>query len=614
MTLFREFKLALGVLFEGLDRSTAWRLGTTSLLAIAGGALAGLAPVALKEMIDAVGSTAAIGVRSQAIAFAGAAYLLCIGVGRVLTELRPVLSSAAEQRLYARLRSRFFGHLLELPLNFHLSRRTGAIVQMLQQAVSGYQILVYHLHASVLPVVVELTTVTLVLASLGQSALMVTFAITALAYVAVLSSRTAGLATAARTVSNANLETNALLTDGLINYEPIKSFGAERSVLDRFSQTARTLERSWAGLQDQRMKIGLASAAVSVLSMTTSLVIAALAVADGALTVGGFVLANIYMLQIMRPLEMLSIAVRDASQSLALTRPLLDILKTPGDSPGPEHAAKPGGDKGGQTDESTGSSTKAILGQAPGIRFRGVRLAYDGGDPVLKDFSLDVPAGRSIAIVGASGSGKSSLVRLLLRFCEPQAGSILLGDIAINTLPRAALRALVAVVPQDVALLNTTIAANIGIAKDAATPAEIAYAARIAGLDDFVSALPLGYETSIGERGLKLSGGERQRIAIARAVLRDPLVYIFDEATSMLDARTEAEILRNLRSISEGRTTITIAHRLSVAQDADEMAVLDRGRIVEQGDHAGLLALQGTYAEMWKVQQQVPEARPSRSA
>lgn len=602
MPLFRDLALALGVLFEGLHRSAAWRLGTTAALAIIGGALAGLAPLALKDMIDGLGNNAATGARSESIVVPGAVYLLCICATRVLAELRPVMSSAAEQHLYARLRSRFFGHLLELPLHFHLGRRTGAVVQTLQQAVSGYQIIVYHLHSSVLPVAVELATVTLVLASLGQPALMTTFAITALAYVAVLSSRAPGLGEAAQSVSKASHEANALLTDGLLNYEPIKSFGAERSARDRFDQAARTLESSWARLHGKRMKIGFASAAVSVMSMTTSLAIAAFAVSEGRLTVGGFVLANLYMLQILRPLEMIGIAIRDVTQSLALTRPLLEVLKTPADSTEPERAAMPCCDENGTTPENAGSAGLATLSHAPRISFRGIWLAYDDGEPVLTDFSLEVPAGRSVAIVGASGSGKSTLVRLLLRFCDPQAGCILIGGIAINTLPMATLRALVAVVPQDVALFNTTIAANIGIAKETATPAEIARAAQVAGLHEFVRTLPHGYETSIGERGLKLSGGERQRIAIARAVLRNPSVYLFDEATSMLDAQTEAAILRNLRAISSGHTTITIAHRLSVAKEADELAVLEGGRIIEQGDHASLMSLKGAYAAMWRTQ------------
>jgi ATP-binding cassette subfamily B protein len=232
-----------------------------------------------------------------------------------------------------------------------------------------------------------------------------------------------------------------------------------------------------------------------------------------------------------------------------------------------------------------------------------VRLSFDAGAPVLDGFSLDVPRGRATAVVGASGCGKSSLVRLLLRLREPDGGRILLNGVPIDTVPLNSLRSLIAVVPQDVMLLNTTIAANIGLGRDGASPAEIECAARLAGLHDFISALPHGYSTSIGERGLKLSGGERQRIAIARAVLRDPELFVFDEATSMLDGSTERTILRNLREVSAGRTTITIAHRLSAIQDADLIAVLGGGRVIEQGDHATLLAADGAYAAMWRAQQ-----------
>ena len=232
-----------------------------------------------------------------------------------------------------------------------------------------------------------------------------------------------------------------------------------------------------------------------------------------------------------------------------------------------------------------------------------MHLAYDAGKPVLHNLNLDIRAGRTVAIVGGSGSGKSSLVRLLLRLYEPQAGTILLDKVAIDTLSVDELRSMIAVVPQDTVLFNDTIAANIGVGKAGATPSEIAHAARLARVHEFISALPAGYDTVVGERGLKLSGGERQRIAIARAVLKDPRIYIFDEATSMLDGLNERAILHNLQEISAGRTTITIAHRLSSVQHADEIVVLDGGKVAEHGDHTTLLARNGPYAAMWHAQQ-----------
>ena len=603
MPSLRNFTSALRMLFDGMDRAVAWRLVSTNLLAIAGGLLAGLAPLAFKGMVDA--ATGVPGTRdpSPSVATLGAVYLLCLCAGRLLAELRPVLISAAEQRLYARLRRRYFGHLLALPLAFHLGRRTGAVVQGLQQAISGYQIIMFSLVNSVVPVLVEAVTVTLVLISLGQPALTATFVGTAVAYFAVMGLRTSGLNVAAHAVSNASIDAHGLLTDGLINVEPIKCFGTERRTLDGFHRSTAVLEQSWSRLQRQRLHMGFAVMVIFALSMTASLVIAIHAVAQGTLTIGGFVLANLYMLQLVRPLEMLSTAARDVSQGLAFIRPLMDVFEKPPESARTNRPLTANGADRNRTGSEEACATKNIPRRAPRISFRGVELAFDDGEPVLNNFSLDIPAGRATAIVGASGCGKSSLVRLLLRLCEPQAGSILLDDIAIDALPLAVLRSMVAVVPQDVVLFNTTITANIGIGKEGAAPCEIAHAARLARVHDFIAALPCGYNTVIGERGLKLSGGERQRIAIARAILRNPLVYVFDEATSMLDGPTENAILHNLREISAGRTTITIAHRLSAVQHSDEIVVLAHGKISERGDHTTLLARGGAYAAMWRAQQ-----------
>ncbi|MBT9491131.1 MAG: ABC transporter ATP-binding protein [Paucibacter sp.] len=594
MPAFRDFSLALRVLFGGADRTVAWRLVAANLLALAAGALAGLAPLALKEMIDAASQVTSAQSPAISIAGFGAAYLVCLSIGRLMTELRPLLVGTAEQCLYAGLRRRYFKHVLALPLDFHLGRRTGALVHGLQQAISGYQILMFSLVNSVVPVLVEGVTVAIVLISLGLPALTATFAATAIAYVMAVALHTGDLSATARAVSKASIDANALLSDSLINYEPIKCFGAEHKTLASFVRSSSLLECCWANLQRRRLRLGLTVTMIFSLSMITSLVIASQAVAAGKLSVGGFVLANLYMVQLMRPLEMLSTAVRDLSQGLAFVRPLIDVLQTPTETTRDNQ-------EGPSSDEKTKQSNNPQ--RAVSLSFRGVQLAFDTETPVLKDFNLDVPAGRSMAIVGASGCGKSSLVRLLLRLCVPQAGTILMDDVEIDTMPIAALRAMIAVVPQDVVLFNTSIAANIGIGKEGATQDQIADAARLAELHDFITALPCGYDTMIGERGLKLSGGERQRIALARAILRNPLVYVFDEASSMLDGPTESAILRNLKKISTGRTTITIAHRLSAIQHADEIAVVAGGRVVEQGDHATLLARSGAYAAMWRAQQ-----------
>jgi len=396
-----------------------------------------------------------------------------------------------------------------------------------------------------------------------------------------------------------------LLTDGLLNVETIKCFSAERTARDRFGKAADRLEGRWAILQRQRLRLGFVATATFALSMTASLAIAVHAVTQGTLTTGGFVLANVYMLQVLRPLEMLGSAARDVSQSLEFIRPLIGVLQERSETTGTseEHSAARAvdGEPSGVADTI---ATMLDRRGTPGISFKGVHLAHEPGTPVLRGFSLDIAAGSTVAIVGASGGGKSSLVRLLLGLCKPQAGAILLDGIAIDTLPLGDLRSMVAVVPQDTVLFNETIAFNIGIGKAGATHGEIEQAARLAEVHEFIAALPAGYDTPVGERGLRLSGGERQRIAIARAVLKNPRVYVFDEATSMLGSLTEGAILRNLRAISAGRTTITIAHRLATVRHADEIVVLESGTVAEHGDHATLLASGGAYAAMWRAQQE----------
>ena len=595
---------ALRVLISEMDRAVVWRLGLTLTIVVAGGLLAGLAPLALKGVVDAVAASTEHRIPNASTLVFGLLYLGALCSGRLLIEIRPLLASTAEQRLFARLRQRFFAHLLDLRLAFHLERRTGALVQTLQQASTGYQLIVVHLIDSVVPVLVEVVTVILVLIHLGQGALMATFAATALAYVAVFALGTAGLRQRARDVSDASIDTQAMLTDSLLHCETIKCFNAEPAARGRLAKHSYELERRWLGLYRQRARMGLAQTATFTVSVTVSLWLAAEAVAQGTLSVGGFVLANAYMLQVVRPLEMLGVAVRDLSHATAFIRPLLDVLNEPTERSANASIELKARDSHapGKASTTNTANTPSSPFKGPCISFQGVDFGYGNGH-VLKGLDLHIGAGRNVAIVGTSGSGKSSLVRLLLRLYDPMGGQILIDRIPLDTLPVTELRDMIGLVPQDVALLNDTIAGNIGIGRSGAQRRDIERAARIAHLHDFISQLPAGYDTSIGERGLKLSGGERQRIAIARAILRRPKVYVFDEATSMLDSQTEAAILRNVRQAATGCTTITIAHRLSTARDADEIVVLDNGKIAERGVHAALLASDGPYARLWHAQQ-----------
>jgi ABC-type multidrug transport system fused ATPase/permease subunit len=592
MPLRHTLPAFLRLLHAEADRTIRLHLLAALLLVIAGGVLAALAPLALKAMVDAVAGPAPDHNAANPDALRwGAAYLLALFGARVLADIRPLVTGRADQRLYTRLTRRFFRHLLSLPLAYLLRRRSGELLHSLDLATTGCQLVIGHVVNSILPVLVETAVMAVVLIQLGQPALVATFGLTAFAYLGVFGASSGNLIKRAHGVSGASLELHALLADHLQCSEPLKCLAAEEPAHRRIDTATATLESRWLHLNRLRTRIGLGVTAIFTLSLGASLLLAGEAVADGTLSLGGFVLANVYMLQMVRPLEVLGSAARDLSQSLGFVRPLLDILhERPEDTPPDLPTAA------SRDDEAPAPR------HGPALRLENVHFAYDPGRPVIKGLDLDVPRGGSVGIVGASGSGKSSLARLLLRLYSPQSGSILLDGQPVTTLSIADLRGSIGFVSQDTTLLHDTIAGNISLGRPGVSREQIERAAQCAQLHDFIAALPAGYDTQVGERGLHLSGGERQRLAIARAVLMQPGLYIFDEATSMLDSRTEGALLQSLHAHTAGCTTITIAHRLSTVMHADEIIVLDDGRIAERGRHATLLARGGLYARLWQRQ------------
>jgi len=574
----------VGALLRALaDRTVHAHLGLAVLLVGAGGLLAALAPLALTAMVDAVARASRGSAESidGALLLPAAAYVLALGTGRTLAAIGPLLCGTAEQRLTRNLTRHAFGHVIGLPMDYLLRRRGGELVQCIELARAGCQIVTGHVVNSIVPVLVEAVTIGIVLATLDQPALLATFTVTACAYLAIFGAGSIQVRRLADGVSSAHLQHHAHLGDSLLHAETLRCFVAEDAASRRVDALGTELERRWLRLNRLRAAIGVGVALVFTTSLAASLLLAGQAVLEGSLSAGGFVLANLYMLQMVRPLEMLGSAVRDVAQALGFLQPLLDVLRTP-------------------TEETTrGHGT---VSPRPSLVFDSVRFGYDSRLPVLQGFDLEIGPGRTVGIVGASGSGKSSLVRLLLGLYQPQSGRILIDGRPIDTLPAAGLRAGIGLVPQDTALLHDTIARNISLGRPTASRDDIERAARHAQLHDFIAGLPDGYDTVVGERGLQLSGGERQRIAIARALLKRPGIFVFDEATSMLDSHTEAAILGKLRDVTAGCATIVIAHRLSTVVHADEIVVLDAGRVVERGPHALLLAKSGHYARLWRLQ------------
>jgi ABC-type transport system involved in Fe-S cluster assembly fused permease/ATPase subunit len=580
---------ALQLLWSVADRYAKRRLLLAVALVAAAALLAALTPIALKFAIDALpGSDGAVSF------LAPVSFVLLYVVGqylvRAFTELRQLMHGQGEQRVRRHIGQRLFEHLLRLPMRFHLERKTGAMGQTAEQGLRGYQLLLHHLVFTILPVTVEFIAVAVVLVHLDHTAYLVILGLAAIAYVAAFQRGAAEVQGPARSLSIAHIEAHAVLTDSLLNYETVKYFDAEPVVSNRYDRALDKTESAWRQFLRRRATNGLLVATIFACSLAASLVFAAREVARGGMTIGDFVLINSYVVRLVQPLEMLGYAVRDVSQSLAFLQKLLDLFREKTELDPARFAAR--------SDDMRGE-----------LAFESVTFSYLDSRPVLQNVSFCVPAGRTIAVVGVSGSGKSSLIRLLFRLYEPNAGRILLDGTPISQLPMSTVRRAIAVVPQDTVLFHDTIASNIGFGRSGASRAEIEDAARIAHLHDFIMQMPEQYETVVGERGLKLSGGERQRVAIARAALKRPRIFVFDEATSSLDSKTEREILRNLLEISSKSTTLVIAHRLSTVVHADEIVVLHEGRIVERGTHNQLRVANGHYAALWQAQQGAPAAR-----
>lgn len=610
---------SLALIRQAADRTARTQLLLAAALVVIAGVLSGLAPLALKCLVDIAaakehpagdGSESGIGMALGTDALAlGLAYLGALAGARVLAEWRPLPAGLAEQRVHARMTRHFCAHLIALPLASLQAHRAGDLVQTLALASSGCKLLLSHLVGTVLPVSIEMFTVLLVLLHLDQPALVATAAIAAIGYLAVGSLGSAPITQHARCVSSASRDLQSLLTERFTHAETIKCQTAEAETVRHVHSAAVRLEKSWARLNRARVRVGLGMALVFSVSTAVALLLAGRAVMEGTMSAGGLALVAVYMLQIVRPLEQLGGASRDLAQALGFVEPMLRILNEPAESShvhagsGPDaSAAGRGHTAGPNPSDSADKACQPSMRRTNDLRLHQLSFGHKPDRLVLDCIRLHIPAGSHVALVGPSGSGKSSLARLLVRLHAPTGGCIRLGDSDIAAMRLERLRRTIGIVPQEPVVLSASLAANITLGSDDAEIEAIERAAKTAQLHDVLRKLPAGLCTRIGEQGVRLSGGERQRVAIARLLFRQPDICVLDEATSMLDGRTEAVVLAGLREALHSRTIIAIAHRLTSIVGFDQILVLDLGRIVEQGTHRELLSAGGLYSTLWRSQ------------
>jgi ABC-type transport system involved in Fe-S cluster assembly fused permease/ATPase subunit len=578
---FASVRAAFALIWLHTDRFVKGRLFMAVTSLVLASVFTALGPVALKNVVDAIaGDSTGTDVSITVLVIL---YVLTQWLARGTGEVRALLYAYAERRMFRTLSEKLFAHVMRLPLRFHLGRQTGAIGQTLQNGLQGYELILHHLVFTFLPVVAELATIVIVLVRLDQPIFFAFYAGASLCYAIVFGVTVSRVMRTANAASATSIDASATMTDSILNYETVKYFTAERVVQEKVSRALVKTEREWVSFYRLYSMSGLAVATTYAVFLALTILYAVGQVQAGAMTIGGFVLVNTYMLQIIRPIEMLGYAVQGFSQGIAMLDSMLKLLQE-----------RPESDDAGATVATTGPGS---------LEFESVSVSYRSDRTILDDVSFRIPAGKTLGIVGTSGAGKSTIVRLITRLLETDCGRILLDGMPISQMPLSAVRQAIAVVPQDTVLFNDTIGYNIAFGKHGCTQQEVEEAARLAHLHEFIMSLPEGYETQVGERGVKLSGGEKQRVSIARAALKHPRIYVFDEATSSLDSKTEQQILRNLQEISSAHTTLVIAHRLSTVVHADEIVVLEHGTIAERGTHASLIEQNNRYAALWRAQQ-----------
>ncbi len=507
-------------------------------------------------------------------------------------ELRQVVFARVMARTSRQVALRVFEHLHSLSLRFHLDRRTGAVSRDLERGMTAIADLLDWTIYTILPTLLEIAMVTTILVvKFGISFALITLG-TIAAYVVFTFSVTEWRLRWYRAANEADTAASARAVDSLLNYETVKYFDNERYEARRYDESLVALEEATVRSLKSLAVLNVGQSSIVAIGLTLLLWRAAVGVVDGTMSLGDLVLVNAFLLQLAAPLNFLGMVYREVKQAVSNIERMFALLR-----------------ESLEVRDAPGAPTLAVARGE--VVFENVDFAYDARRPVLQALDLRVPAGATVAVVGATGSGKSTLARLLYRFYDVSGGAVRVDGQDVRSVTQDSLRRAIGIVPQDTVLFNDTIYFNIAYGRPEATRAEVEAAARAAHIHDLVVSLPDGYETAVGERGLKLSGGEKQRVAIARTILKNPPLLILDEATSALDTRTERSIQAQLAEISRDRTTLVIAHRLSTVVDADEIVVLDHGRIVERGRHGELLARDGRYARLWAMQQSAAATEPA---
>jgi ATP-binding cassette subfamily B protein len=547
-------------------------------------------PLLLKELIDNMTPQPTV---AQAVLVVPVALLIAYGLLRLsvsaFTEFRELVFAEATQGAARRIALETFEHLHRLSLRFHLERQTGGMSRDIERGVRGIESLIAYSLYSIVPTLIEVLLVLTILGVKFDKWYAIITLIALAAYIYFTVTITEWRTQFRKQVNEFDSSAHTRAIDSLLNYETVKYFGNEAFEAKRYDDNLNKLRKARIKAQNSLSALNIGQQLIIAVALVGMLWRATQGVVDGRMTLGDLVMINAFMIQLYIPLNFLGVIYREIKQSLTDLERMFQLLEK-------------------QREVADLASAQELhLTQAPEVRFENVFFAYEPDRPILHGISLTIPAGKTVAVVGPSGSGKSTLARLLFRFYDVQQGAIRIDGHEIQQLTQDSVRRAIGIVPQDTVLFNDTVYYNIAYGQTTATKDQVEEAARSARIHDFIASTPQGYETMVGERGLKLSGGEKQRVAIARTLLKNPSILIFDEATSALDSTNERAIQAELRDAAHNKTTLVIAHRLSTVVDAHEIIVLDQGRVIERGTHADLLAAQGRYAHMWSLQQSQEE-------